>query len=610
MNLCLSAQSPGKSDYYLFPINPGQQNYLAGTMGELRPSHFHAGIDVKTGGSIGLPIYSTADGYVYRIKVSAGGYGNALYLKHTNGTTSLYAHLDRYADNIERYVLSEQYVQQTFEIQLFPDKHYFPVKRGDLIGYSGNTGSSLGPHLHFEIRDEDQKFLDPLSYGFDEIRDELTPIIKKIAFVTMDKEARVNHTFGRHEFSVISTADGLMHTAAPIRLNGKVGIEMYGYDRQNGVTSKNGIAEIILKIDGDTIYHELKERMSFGKQREILVHMDYPTYQSQRSKFNKLFVDDGNMNDFYLKSSQGFNFSDSAHLVQIYVKDTYGNIGTYELEVNKRKIVYKPRPTIRDFEIHRDFMHLKADHTGTPSLINLYFGQAHVDLPPYRTDRYDAYYLWDLKNGFPDSVNLCGDVIDTHFYTEIPSETETSFHNHSLDLYFSSECLFDTMYLRFKKEIDEIRSRELFTILNDETPLRSSVKVTLKPEWTYPDSSAAVYAVYGNSLSYIGGTWKDGNISFGTRNFGTYTIEQDTVPPVITPYVINNHDVKFKIGDNLSGISSYKATINGQFLLMKYEPKRRLIWSERLDKNILLSGELVLEVTDNTGNKSYYRKTL
>ncbi|MEP0369233.1 MAG: M23 family metallopeptidase [Cyclobacteriaceae bacterium] len=603
--------SSGQSDlqgYYMFPINPGQQNYLAGTMGELRSSHFHAGIDVKTGGQIGLPVYAAANGYVWRVRVATGGYGKAIYLRHPNGTTTVYAHLDKFEPKLAQHILETQYKEESFTVQLFPDKTLFPVKKGDIIAYSGNTGSSSGPHLHFEIRDANQNILDPLLYGFDEIVDTQSPLLKRIGFVTLDKEARVNKTFGRYDFEVIKTAK-LFTTRTPISLSGKIGVEIYAYDRQDGVWSKNGISEITMKIDGDTVFSQLKSNLSFSKQRNILTHMDYAAYKEKGLKYNKLFVDDGNTHDIYMTPSPGFDFNDSTHLIQIYLKDSYGNISTFETKVNNHKIVYPPNPEIKDFEVFRNFLHFKAEHTGEPNLIQLYLGQAFVELTPYRTDKRNAYYLWDLREGLPDSVNFCGEVMSTGIFAEIPSNTETAFYNHASDLLFDKRSLFDTLYLRFEKSFDTTLQLEIFTFLHPDVPLKSSVEITLKPEESYPDSTAAVYSVYRNRLNYMGGEWSDGSITFKTRDLVSYTISQDTIPPVISPTIINKDNVYFKINDEKSGIKSYRATINGAFVLMNYEPKKKLIWSEKFHKNIPFVGEFVLEVEDNTGNKSTYKKT-
>ena len=177
---------------YFFPVKPNQRNYLSGNMGELRTTHFHAGIDVKTDRREGLDIYATEDGYVSRIKVSSYGYGNVLYVTHPDGNTSVYAHLRNFRDDIAQYVLEQQYQQETFEIELFPEQWRFPVQRAEFIAHSGNSGSSMGPHLHFEIRETaTQRPRNGLLYNFD-VRDNIHPSIRGITIYPVDNESRVN----------------------------------------------------------------------------------------------------------------------------------------------------------------------------------------------------------------------------------------------------------------------------------------------------------------------------------------------------------------------------------------------------------------------------------
>ena len=144
----LQAQNGG-DNYYLFPIKPGKKNFLSGTMGELRSNHFHSGIDIKTDGVEGLPVYAAADGHIARIKIAHGGYGNALYMLHPNGTTTVYAHLREFKGKLGEYIRNAQYKKESFTIELFPSKGQFSYKKGDILAYSGNSGSSSGAHLHF-----------------------------------------------------------------------------------------------------------------------------------------------------------------------------------------------------------------------------------------------------------------------------------------------------------------------------------------------------------------------------------------------------------------------------------------------------------------------------
>ncbi|MDX5477865.1 MAG: M23 family metallopeptidase, partial [Cyclobacteriaceae bacterium] len=174
---------------YLFPVKPGQRNLLAGNFSEIRPNHFHSGIDVQIGGVDGEPIRSIDDGYVYRIKVSTFGYGNVIYLKHPNGQSSVYAHLRNFSPSIGEYIRQKMYEAQENELELFLDEKTLPVKRGDIIGNGGNTGSSGGPHLHFEIRDSLDRAIDPFNFGFDEVVDRTAPVLYRMAIKPLDLES-------------------------------------------------------------------------------------------------------------------------------------------------------------------------------------------------------------------------------------------------------------------------------------------------------------------------------------------------------------------------------------------------------------------------------------
>ena len=263
-----------RNDYYIFPIKPGQRNSLSGTMGELRSNHFHAGLDIRTDGRTGLRVYAAADGYISRISVSRGGYGNALYIAHPNGTTTVYAHLQEFKGPIADYVRQMQYEKQSFELTLYFKPTEFQVKQGDVVALSGNSGSSGGPHVHFDLRDENQDLLNPLKYGFDEIVDTTPPEVRKVAFKTLDIDARVNGKFGRFEYPVTRVGnDYTLET--PVDVHGLVGMELFAFDRLDKTRFRYGINYLQVKVDGKLTYSHDISTFSFSDQRNILRHMDY-----------------------------------------------------------------------------------------------------------------------------------------------------------------------------------------------------------------------------------------------------------------------------------------------------------------------------------------------
>lgn len=574
-------------------------------MGELRASHFHAGIDIKTGGQSGLPVYASADGYISRIKISTGGYGNALYIDHPNGTTTVYAHLERYEILIDKYVLENQYEQQTFEIDLFPGKNEIPVKRGELIGFSGNSGSSTGPHLHFEIRDSQQHVLDPLMFSFQEIRDHISPIFKSIAFVSLNEQARINGLFGRYTFD-LQKKDGIYQLSLPVSLNGKIGIELYCYDMMDGVYSKNGIMETVLTINGDTVFGEKKSRLSFEKQRNILVHTDYQATKNGAPRFNKLFVDAGNNAEFYTTPSSGFVFNDSVHTLSIRLKDSYGNTSVFETVINQRPTV-PARYEFENGDVFRNYLPLRALVTEIPTL---YFKDAPMEIPAYSTQGVRNFYIWDLRKGLPDSIKIDQKTIKTNFIAKIPSGSESHIHLETMDLSVYSFSLFDTLYLKYTHEEHPKFGWELFKFDHTDIPLRSSVEVNVRPLKPHNIEKTHIYKVIGDRLSYVGGKWNSSGISFRSSELVTFTIAKDSVPPFVQPVIVNTDKLYFKITDDLSGVKTYKATLNGSFLLMEYETKKNLIWAKPKNPNIPLTGEFILRVEDNAGNLSTYQKTL
>jgi Peptidase family M23 len=327
--LSLGYSQPAEEEfgYYLFPIKPGVRNTLAGTMGELRSTHFHTGIDIRTGGQQGLAVLAAADGYVSRIKVAGGGYGNTVYVLHPNGKTTVYAHLKSFNKELEAFVKTAQYKHKSFEVNVFPKVNQFKVAKGDTLALSGNSGSSGGPHLHFDIRDENQNLLNPLSYGFDEVIDTRSPFAKSIALVTFDKNARVNGEFGRKEFPLVARGNEFV-LEDTINALGNLGLELYAWDRMNGTRFKTGINKIKFTLDEIETFGQLINTWSFSRARSFYQHINYQSLVTSGKRFHKLYVDNGNSLQFYEAVPQRGQFKikqDKYYHGKISMTDSYGN---------------------------------------------------------------------------------------------------------------------------------------------------------------------------------------------------------------------------------------------------------------------------------------------
>lgn len=614
----ISVDSTGQ-DRYFFPIKPGENAYLSGNMGEIRNSHFHSGLDIKTGGTSGLAVYATYDGYVSRIKISATGYGNSIYIKHPNGETSVYAHLFRLRRDIADWVRSKQYEKESFEVNLFPEKDLFTIMKGDIIALSGNTGSSQGPHLHFEIRDKVQQPVDPLKRNFSEIKDDIPPFAHQIALVTLTMESRINNEFGRFEFGLKKSGNKFF-IEKPIKVNGLIGVQIKAYDKMNGASNRNGIPSIYMAFDGDELFKINVDTVSFSHTKYVVVHYDYEAKTNKKGTFEKLYIEDGNPLPFYkYDKRKGKVLVDDTleHEITITLKDSYNNTSDVILPligsetISQLENVSFDTSTDPHYFIMENILAIGSHiEDGTSNNLVIYSNRMKYELLPSYNSQMKAVYLWDLRFGLPDSVSICNKTKTFNFQVAIPSKTSFNFYNRFFDLSVTRRSLYDTIYLEAHREV--VEDQERFHIGSPEIPIKSKVSVVLKPEFTYPDiDHSAVYQTFnGNGNAFVGGKWDDGLISFDTNTFGEFVILSDTLPPNIKPLRTKSDKVSFRIIDELSGIKKYEARINGNWLLMNYDAKRNYIWSDPLDKNISLSGELLLTVEDKSGNISTYNTTI
>jgi hypothetical protein len=603
---------------YLYPINPGTPSSLAGTMGELRSTHFHSGIDIRTGNIIGLPVLASKSGYISRVTVTPSGYGNVLYITHPDGNTTLYAHLDKFGGQIGEYVLKEQYRRKTHEIDLFFRQDQFKVKQGDTIALSGNSGSSGGPHLHFDIRDNNNYALNPLKVeSFPEVSDNLPPAVEKIALRTLDKNSRINDKFGRFEFYAQKVGNDFVFNV-PILASGNIGVEVLAKDKLAPRSRfYGGVNYFEMRVDSQLVFTQSIDKINIAETRSIFTLMDYKTFKSKGNLFYKLYVDDGNNLEFYSKSPGNgkIKVGKKESVVQVTMKDSHGNSSNISFRLmpstpTKNVKLLEPMKTDIEYDIFENIMQISAVPCLTDSNTAVVYSKNKASqVTPDYWNELRAVYLIDLRKLLPDSVVLCGKSIVPKLKVMVPPGREYNYFSDLLDITFPKESIYDTVYLSIDHKLNPDSSTEMFEIGSRTVPLDRSLRVTYRPTKAVTWSKTkAVYRKSGGSYSYLGGRWENGAINFATREFGEFMVLEDSIPPTIRMVAVNNTVARFKIKDDLSGIDSesIEAKINGKWLLMIYDSKNNTIWSERLNKSEPLKGDFVLKVKDEAGNESTY----
>ena len=314
--------------------------YVAGSFGELRPNHFHAGVDFSANYKTGDPIFAPEDGVVTRIKVSSFGYGKALYLKHANGYTTVYGHLSGYEKNIHAYVLKNHYELELFEMELFPLANELPVKKGSVIGYIGNTGGSGGPHLHYEIRNTQTEYiLNPITVSLKKkVKDTEQPIINGVFIYPLTNETVIDEN--TNFFEVALRKNNNSYVSNVLNVSGAVGFGINTHDTQDGSRGKNGIYKLITYVNGSKNFEVVFDEFAFDDSKYLNQYIDYKYYQLTGNRIQKLFV----MNDLPLsliktiknKGQLLFNTAgDVNYKIEVY--DAHGNKQTIEIPIRYKE---------------------------------------------------------------------------------------------------------------------------------------------------------------------------------------------------------------------------------------------------------------------------------
>ncbi len=582
-------------DRYEFPIRPGQPNFLTGTMGELRSTHFHAGIDIKTGGRTGYEVRATSSGYISRINISGGGYGNALYLQHDDGNISVYGHLERFVEPLQQYMLVKQYEQRNFEIDVSPGENTFRFEKGELLGWSGNSGSSSGPHLHFEIRDAYHRPLNPLTFSFDEVRDNIPPRAVAVAFSVKSKQGHIEGDMAWNSISL--RENGPDYTADTIDAYGSLGVELSSFDRLNGVTNRNGYPCVEMTFDGNLIYRHDIKRLDFTKSREIHLYTNNRNYR----RYMRLYRPDGSTYDFIEHTiNNGYiNITDnSLHTLDIVLTDSYGNSRKIHLVLRGKPGAVEP---LQSPVLHENYLFFAG--SGDKAVVRV--GNHQYPVKPVYILSDQNIFQWDMRLGLAHELISGGDTLHAGYNLMILPGEYGSFSGDGWQVKTYPNSAYDTTYLSVVNRDHKLIIQNPY---GDGFTGRGSFMVSLRD--TIQDMKYSLYDVSGRFPSFIGAKKENGWYSTLISQTTELAFLRDETSPEITFRRWSDGQVDIRIDDDLSGIKEYYATMNGRWILLGYDPKYKRLYRVDGDKNIPDKGEFILQVTDNANNSTVFKKII
>ena len=547
-----NAQNPYPQDYFSSPLDITL--VLSGTFAELRSNHFHSGLDIKTQGKEGFKTYASADGYVSRIKISRYGYGKALYITHPNGYTTVYAHLQKFSPTIEAYVKQQQYTKETFELELFPKAETLKVAAKEVIAFTGNTGGSGGPHLHFEIRDKQERPMNPMLFGLD-IKDTTNPVVYELYGYPLSEGSHINGQDSRVKIRLIKLPDGTYKTEQ-ITAFGEIGFGIITTDRQDYAANKNGVSLIESTFNGAKSLEVDFKRFSFNETKHLNRYIDYGYFYETKKRIQKLFIEKNNpLKLFKNHHNRGIvTIEDNTSSVyKVSVSDFNGNQSKLTIPIlGIQKDVPKTAPKTQ---------HLQQIIASEETLL---------EKGPVKVQIYKNSFYEDVAIGF----DVMNDTLKLH-KANIPLQKSMTI-NFDISQYKGTDKdkLFIGSVSRYGNKLYYTSTKKRGNILTARTKYLGNYTLGIDAE--KPKIKA---------INFKNNSW-------------------------LSKY----RYLKVKISDGITGVKNYRATLNGRWILMEYDTKTETLTHDFNDGVVTdTKNNLKIIVTDNVGNSStfesiFYRK--
>ena len=545
LNGVIWGQNNYPKDYFSPPLDIPMQ--LSGNFGELRPNHFHAGFDFKTQQKEGLKVYAAAEGYVSRIKISTFGNGKTIYITHPNGYTSVYAHLQKAVGTIEDYITKTHYKEQAFEIEMYLKPGELPIKKGDWIAISGNTGASEGPHLHFEIRDSKTEFIiNPMHFGFDTgFKDTKKPTISGLYVYPLTTNTIVNKSQRPILLNYSIQKDGTF-LADKVVANGAIGFGIIADDYDDVSFNKNGVYSVTSFLNGQSSFGYQFDTYSFDDMRYVNALIDYSKYKKTQQRVQKLFMKNKYGLPFIKTDELKGQITPVPNLDEVYrveVADFFGNktVLTVPVQYDNTPMQIPLEPIMSNY-----FIKANKDNIFEKDNVSVFFPAGTF---------YDDFPLnFDVKNKV---LYLHDDTVPAHTNFTI-TITDSQFSKEQREKMFIGRLEGDQISYNFTYKKDSVFSAKVKTL----------GKYKLVSDTIAPKVSI---------LKPIEGKW------------------------------ITDEVVQFQISDVSSGIKSYNGYLNGKWVLFEYDNKTNKI-THKFNDEFLLEGtnELKVVVIDNVGNSTTF----